>query len=178
MRGLASDLGVTPMALYRHVSGRDDLVEAVIDMALDDLDPPDVEVPLHQQLRQLDDKLHAAFGDLPELALLLVRQGPSTARSVAFIDTAVRGLIAAGLTQEAAAVTYATLSTLALARTAFPPAVNRSTDANADRPHLAAAFDVLGRSDIPTVDLIRETAAALEKLDRSRIVSPTRGRVD
>lgn len=35
MRGLAQDLGVGPMALYRYVSGREDLLEAVVDLLLD-----------------------------------------------------------------------------------------------------------------------------------------------
>ena len=34
MRSLASDLGVTPMALYRHVSGKDDLLDEVVDRLL------------------------------------------------------------------------------------------------------------------------------------------------
>lgn len=35
MRSLAQELGVVPMALYRHVSGREDLLEAVVSSLLD-----------------------------------------------------------------------------------------------------------------------------------------------
>ena len=35
MRSLAQQLGVVPMALYRHVSGREDLLEAVVALLLD-----------------------------------------------------------------------------------------------------------------------------------------------
>lgn len=35
IRGLAADLGVAPMSLYRHVASKDDLLEAVVDELLD-----------------------------------------------------------------------------------------------------------------------------------------------
>lgn len=45
MRALAAELGVGPMALYRYVSGREDLLEAVVDMLLRDLhDNLDAEI--------------------------------------------------------------------------------------------------------------------------------------
>ena len=45
MRTLAQQLGVVPMALYRHVSGREDLLEAVVALLLDEVrDDPDVEL--------------------------------------------------------------------------------------------------------------------------------------
>lgn len=37
MRALAHNLGVVPMALYRYVHGREDLLEAVVDLLLDDV---------------------------------------------------------------------------------------------------------------------------------------------
>jgi TetR/AcrR family tetracycline transcriptional repressor len=45
MRSLAHHLGVVPMALYRHVSGREDLLEAVVALLLEEVrDDPDVEL--------------------------------------------------------------------------------------------------------------------------------------
>ena len=45
MRTLAQQLGVVPMALYRHVSGREDLLEAVVALLLDEVrDDLDVEL--------------------------------------------------------------------------------------------------------------------------------------
>lgn len=38
MRALATDIGVGPMALYRYVSGREDLLEAVVELLLHDLE--------------------------------------------------------------------------------------------------------------------------------------------
>lgn len=168
MRKLAADLGVTPMALYRHVAGRDDLVEAIIDLALDDLDPVDPTAALTEQLRHLDQQVSVAFGDLPDLALLLIGHGPTTARSLAFVDAVVRGLVDAGLSEQEAAVTYATLSTLALARIALPATMPHLAADRAVPPHLSATLELLGRAAVPTVDLVRQTAAALERLERAR----------
>ena len=41
MRNLADRLGVVPMALYRHVSNKDDLMEGVLDRAVAGVDLPD-----------------------------------------------------------------------------------------------------------------------------------------
>src|SRR2546425_1130228 len=40
MRKLAEVLGVAPMALYRHVANRDDLVDGMIDVVFSEIDLP------------------------------------------------------------------------------------------------------------------------------------------
>jgi AcrR family transcriptional regulator len=46
MRGLAQELGVTAMALYTHVTNKDDILDAVLDAVLArDAEPPPVDVP-------------------------------------------------------------------------------------------------------------------------------------
>ncbi|MEZ5096070.1 MAG: TetR/AcrR family transcriptional regulator [Nocardioides sp.] len=40
MRRLAERLGVVPMALYKHVADKDDLVDAMVDQLIAELDPP------------------------------------------------------------------------------------------------------------------------------------------
>ena len=41
MRRLAAELGVTPMAAYRHVSGKDDVLELMVDLVYGEVDVPD-----------------------------------------------------------------------------------------------------------------------------------------
>lgn len=41
MRSLAQVLGVVPMALYKHVANKDELIEGMIDMVLGEIDPPE-----------------------------------------------------------------------------------------------------------------------------------------
>jgi AcrR family transcriptional regulator len=40
MRKLAQELGVVPMALYKHVANKDELLDGVIDMVVAEIDPP------------------------------------------------------------------------------------------------------------------------------------------
>src|SRR5579871_1766349 len=40
MRRLATDLGVTPMAAYRHVSGKGDLFELMVDLVYSEVELP------------------------------------------------------------------------------------------------------------------------------------------
>lgn len=41
MRRLAAELGVAPMAAYRHVSGKDDVLELMVDLVYGEVDTPD-----------------------------------------------------------------------------------------------------------------------------------------
>ncbi|MFE1595545.1 TetR/AcrR family transcriptional regulator [Nocardia sp. NPDC058705] len=41
MRRLATELGVTPMAAYRHVSNKDEVLELMVDLVYGEIDPPD-----------------------------------------------------------------------------------------------------------------------------------------
>jgi len=40
MRKLADELGVVPMALYKHVASKDELVDGMIDVVVGEIDPP------------------------------------------------------------------------------------------------------------------------------------------
>jgi AcrR family transcriptional regulator len=40
MRNLAQELGVVPMALYKHVANKDDLLDGMIDVVVGEIDPP------------------------------------------------------------------------------------------------------------------------------------------
>ncbi|MFN8158912.1 MAG: TetR/AcrR family transcriptional regulator C-terminal domain-containing protein [Candidatus Nanopelagicales bacterium] len=40
MRNLAQELGVVPMALYKHVAGKDELLDGMVDVVVAEIDPP------------------------------------------------------------------------------------------------------------------------------------------
>ena len=40
MRTLADELGVAPMALYRHIANKDDLIDAMVDMVFSEIGLP------------------------------------------------------------------------------------------------------------------------------------------
>src|SRR3954468_17677062 len=41
MRALAQDLGVVPMALYKHVRDKDELLDGMVDVLIDEFESPD-----------------------------------------------------------------------------------------------------------------------------------------
>jgi AcrR family transcriptional regulator len=52
MRTLAEELGVAPMALYRHVANKDDLIDAMIDVVFTEIEPPPRDADWRTAMRQ------------------------------------------------------------------------------------------------------------------------------
>jgi AcrR family transcriptional regulator len=44
MRRLAAELGVVPMALYKHVANKDEMFDGMIDVVVGEIDPPRTDV--------------------------------------------------------------------------------------------------------------------------------------
>ena len=51
MRKLAQELGVVPMALYKHVAGKDELVDGMVDLVIDEFERPDPGVDWQEDVR-------------------------------------------------------------------------------------------------------------------------------
>src|SRR3954462_447601 len=45
MRSLAQKLGVVPMALYKHVANKDDLIDGMVDIIISETDPAPANTP-------------------------------------------------------------------------------------------------------------------------------------
>jgi AcrR family transcriptional regulator len=52
MRKLADELGVVPMALYKHVANKEELLDGMIDVVVDEIDPPDLATDWKSAARQ------------------------------------------------------------------------------------------------------------------------------
>jgi AcrR family transcriptional regulator len=52
MRSLADQLGVAPMALYRHVANKDELLDALVDVVVGEIDPPRVDADWKTAIRE------------------------------------------------------------------------------------------------------------------------------
>jgi AcrR family transcriptional regulator len=51
MRKLAEELGVVPMALYKHVASKEELLDGMIDIVVGEIDPPAVDVGWKDAIR-------------------------------------------------------------------------------------------------------------------------------
>lgn len=52
MRKLADELGVVPMALYKHLGGKDELLDGMVDLVIGEFDPPDPGADWRSGVRQ------------------------------------------------------------------------------------------------------------------------------
>src|ERR1700759_5461262 len=53
MRNLAQELGVVPMALYKHVANKDQLIDGMVDVVVGEIDPPVPDTDWQSAVRQL-----------------------------------------------------------------------------------------------------------------------------
>ena len=51
MRKIAQELGVVPMALYKHVSGKDELLDGMVDVVVGEIDPPAPDIDWKTAIR-------------------------------------------------------------------------------------------------------------------------------
>ena len=116
-RRLAADFGVTPMALYRHVSDRDDLLTAMTDLVLAEIGlPNENHDDWVQTLREVLRSAVAAYTRHPA-ARALSSAGRWSVRSLILTESLIQLLTAAGFTAREALVIVQRLSDAALAET-------------------------------------------------------------
>jgi AcrR family transcriptional regulator len=96
MRALARELGADPMAVYRHVRDKEDLLGAVCDAVIAELDPLDLDAPWRGQLRGMCVQLRGRLAAHP--ALLPVLAGaPITPAALALTQRALELLDRGGV---------------------------------------------------------------------------------
>jgi AcrR family transcriptional regulator len=52
MRGLAPELGVVPMALYKHVKNKDKLLDGMVDVVFDEIEDPSIDIDWKDAMRR------------------------------------------------------------------------------------------------------------------------------
>src|SRR6188472_718062 len=52
MRRLAAELGVVPMALYKHVANKDEMFDGMIDVVIGEIDPPHTDADWKTSIRE------------------------------------------------------------------------------------------------------------------------------
>ncbi len=143
MRLVARELGVSPMALYRHVTNRDDLLDGLVERLLGELKLPQESLPWDERLRTLASELRALAHRRVELfGLLLQRRavGPGATRAR---EAALLALRDAGLESAAAARMERLLSTVVMGF-ALSEATGRFRDIDVDQ-EFDGALELLAR---------------------------------
>src|SRR3712207_3100125 len=156
MRALAHELEADPMAVYRHVRDKDELLGAMCDRLLVALDPIDLNHGWEPQMRRLAEQVRERFAARPAL-LPALAAAPVTPTSVLIAADTIALLVRAGASaQDAAAGVNAVFSYVlgyAVVEAAVPPASDHAAlrDAalaqlgsnDSPPPHLDAAIDLM-----------------------------------
>ena len=115
LRSVAARLGVTPMALYRHVAGKDDLLAELVDARLGSQGlPPVAPGDWQSWLAAVARSLRRLLGAEPAALGLFSRRPVTTWAARNRLDVTVDWLIDAGFTRQAAVEAYAAVHTYTL----------------------------------------------------------------
>jgi AcrR family transcriptional regulator len=79
MQRVATDLLVTPMALYRHVANKADLLDGLVELLLDDVPVPPATMPWRERLRWIAESIRLAAQAHPAVFALLLERPATTA---------------------------------------------------------------------------------------------------
>jgi AcrR family transcriptional regulator len=164
IRRLAADLGASRMAIYRHVTDKDHLVDLVRDAVAEyEVLPADVASgPWHDRLRRIARGMHAELSAYPGLIEVLLSRRTHGPGSLRLADTILGILQDAGLEGDAAVPYYLVFIDLVVGRTqrelhgdpvgtarmAGLAAAAREADGV---PRLRAAADALAAADAAAV---------------------------
>ncbi len=114
MRKLAHACGAAPMSLYRYVATKEELLHAVVDACLADVDlPPTDDLPWHEAIERVVLAIAAAFDAHTPLAEILAIQPVDAAAIMDAMERIAQALRSAGFDDEAVRVGLATLISFA-----------------------------------------------------------------
>jgi AcrR family transcriptional regulator len=147
MRLVARELEVSPMALYRHVADRDDLLDGLVERLLGEVCLPDESLPWEARLRGLAHEFRALAARHPELFGLLLRRRAVGSEALRARQAAIGALCDGGLDLDAATKFERLLSTMVFGF-AFSEAAGRFDGIDADE-EFGALLDLLARAVPP-----------------------------
>lgn len=143
MRSLAQELGVEAMSLYRHVHGREDLLEGIVALLMSDLTADlDDELTEHWQgfLQLVAHRVRQIAIDHPRAFPLVATRHPAAPwlrpplRSVEVVETFLSELLRHGFTDTQAVDAYRSFSSFLLGQLLLEAAVRGAETAPAEEP--------------------------------------------
>jgi TetR/AcrR family tetracycline transcriptional repressor len=131
IRRLAKELGVSPMALYWHFRGKDELLDGIVDRIYEEIDPTlDDSATWQEQMRALLGSMVDALRAHPSTAILLSTRSTSSESSLRATEVALDILRRGGFSPtEATQVARHALSTVTNLISGVPGAMTRGKKA-------------------------------------------------
>lgn len=100
MRNLAGRLGVVPMALYKHVADKDDLLGGMLDVVIARYDPPTPGGPWKRVVRRRILSARRVLLEHPWARQLIESRTTRTPQVLAYLDSLTGVLLAGGLSPD------------------------------------------------------------------------------
>lgn len=110
MRRLADALGTSPMAAYKHISSKPELLEAMVEATMETVAEPDTQAAVHDQLHDFFTDMYTALDRHPSAGHVMIAgrvAGPVTQRRGKRV---VQALQTAGMSPEDAATAFVSLA--------------------------------------------------------------------
>jgi AcrR family transcriptional regulator len=165
MRRLAADLGVTPMALYNHVAGREDLLDGVADLVAGEIARPSARWGWRRRLVTVLGDTRAACLRHPSALPLLQGARAMTPALLAPVEIGLEALENAGLRPPAARAGWAALVSLTFGHLAYQLAGHMQGPASGRGGLDPAAFPrIAAMQTAPPFDWDRAFGRALHAL--------------
>ncbi|MFI7542756.1 TetR/AcrR family transcriptional regulator C-terminal domain-containing protein [Actinoplanes sp. NPDC049599] len=89
MRKLAQDLGVVPMALYKHVAHKEELLDGMVDVVVGEIDPPAGGTDWQSAVRQRILSARRALLRHPWAAQVIESRAAPTPAVLAYLDSTI-----------------------------------------------------------------------------------------
>jgi AcrR family transcriptional regulator len=96
MRKLAQELDVVPMALYRHVANKDELLDGMIDVVVGEIDPPETGADWKTAIRQRILSARRALLRHPWASRVMESRAEPTPTVLAYMDSMMGMFLAGG----------------------------------------------------------------------------------
>jgi AcrR family transcriptional regulator len=102
MRNLAHDLGVVPMALYKHVANKDELLDGMIDVIVGEIDPPTADAGWKPVIRARILSARQVLLRHPWAPLAIESRNMATPAVLAYLDSMIGTFRAGGFSVDLA----------------------------------------------------------------------------
>lgn len=146
-RRLAGELDVTAMALYNHVAGKQDVLDAVAERVMAEVDEPDPALPWRDRVEAVFLSLRAAYRRHPRAMPLVQTAGGATPTTLRPMEAALAALADGGFAPDVALELWSALVGLTNGHAAYELHGHlrgddrRATAIDADRfPHVTGAL--------------------------------------
>jgi AcrR family transcriptional regulator len=100
MRNVAQDLDVVPMALYRHVASKDEMLDGMVDRVVAEIDPPQTDIDWKQAMRRRILSARRMLQRHPWAARVMESRTDPTPAVIGYIDEMIGLFLGGGFSIE------------------------------------------------------------------------------